>query len=48
MTIIDLYNWAVENGVEDFEICLTGDAGGDWHPDTIDIEIDTRYNEIIL
>ena len=44
MTIRDLYNWAVENGVEDFEICLTGD----WHPDILDIEIDTEYNEIIL
>lgn len=53
MTIRDLYNWAVTNGVEDFEIQIQYRDGGGYYNGTdsceqSDIKIDTIYNEVIL
>ena len=53
MTIKDLYNWAVENGVENFEIQIQYRDGGGYYcgSDSCEqdnIEIDTLHNEVIL
>lgn len=53
MTIRDLYNWAVENGVEDFEIQIQYRDGGGYYSGTdsceqCDIEINCLNNEVIL
>lgn len=53
MTIRDLYNWAVANEVEDFEIQIQYRDGGGYHSGTdsceqSDIEIDAIHNEVIL
>ena len=53
MTIRDLYDWAVANEVEDFEIQIQYRDGGGCYcgSDTCEqdnIEIDTIHNEIYL
>lgn len=53
MTIRDLYNWAVANGIEDFEIQIQYRDDGGYYSGTdsceqSDIEIDAIHNEVIL
>jgi hypothetical protein len=49
MTIKEFYNWAVKNGVEDFEIRLIKDEDGNYqYPDADDINIDAKWNEVVL
>ena len=53
MTIRDLYNWAIENGVENFEIQIQYRDGGGYYcgSDSCEqdnIEIDTLHNEVYL
>ena len=53
MTIRDLYNWAVENGVENFEIQIQYRDDGGYYSGTDsceqdNIEINHLNNEVIL
>lgn len=53
MTIKDLYEWAVKNGVEDFDIEIQyRDGGGYYYGSSSlyesDIEIDRLRSEVIL
>ena len=49
MTIKELYDWAIKNGVENLEIRLIKNEDGDYqYPDVDDINIDTEWNEVVL
>jgi hypothetical protein len=53
MTIKELYDWAIKNGVENFEIRLVENEDGDycgeyWYFGVDDINIDTEWNEVVI
>ena len=48
MTIQELYDWARTNGIEDFEITIHGDAGGDFELEVTDIDVLETRNEIYI
>lgn len=48
MTIKKFCQWAKENNVEDYDITVYGDAGGQYHIDSGDIEIDDANKEVII
>ncbi len=49
MTIKELYDWAKEQGIEDYDIYRIGDDyGRTWIRDECDIEIDHERKEITL
>lgn len=53
MTIRDLYEWAVENGVEDYDIQIQYRDGGGFYYGTStlyeeDIDIDRHNSEVVL
>lgn len=49
MTIKELYDWAVKNGVENLEIRIIKNEDGDYqYLDINDINIDTKWNEVVI
>lgn len=49
MTIKEFCQWAKENNVEDYDIMAYGDAdGGEYHIDSVDIEIDDIRKEVTI
>lgn len=49
MTIKELYDWAIKNGVENFEIRLVENEDGDYRYFGVDdINIDTEWNEVVI
>lgn len=48
MTIEQLYEWATKNGVRFYNIMVHGDAGGDYHIDSGDLEIDDTNEEVTI
>lgn len=48
MTIEQLYEWATKNGVRFYNVAVYGDAGGQYHIDSGDLEIDDTNEEVII
>lgn len=48
MTIEQLYEWATKNGVRFYDIAVYGDAGGQYHIGSGDLEIDDTNEEVII
>ena len=54
MTIKELYEWAVANGVENYTLCVQYRDDGGWHEgneevrDEADFSIDERLREVTI
>lgn len=48
MTIEQLYKWATKNGVRFYDVTVYGDAGGQYHIDSGDLEIDDTNKEVVI
>lgn len=49
MTIKELYQWAIENNIEDYDIKICDDAyGWYYHIDSGGLEIDDANEEVII